>query len=93
MDISVSNSKNVIDYFLSLAKKYGWGRLEFMVGTCDGTKDISRKVDHIQIAYMYHQAHGYFVLLDIGNIGNQGLPNPLIVSVLKNYPTYALLCE
>ena len=57
-----------------------------MVGTCEGTKDISRKVDHIQIAYMYHQAHGYFVLLDIGNIGNQGLPNPLLVSVLKNYP-------
>ena len=31
LDISVSNAKDIIDNFLSLANKYDWGCLAFMV--------------------------------------------------------------
>ena len=34
---------------------------------------------------MHHQAHGYFGLLGIGNIGNKVLSNPLVVSALQNF--------
>ena len=30
LDIPVSNAKDIIDYFLSLSNKYGWGRLELI---------------------------------------------------------------
>ena len=33
LDISVSNAKDIIDHFLSIAKKYDSGRLAFMVQT------------------------------------------------------------
>ena len=40
LDISVSNSKDVVENFLSLAKKYGWRCLAFMLhtGACDKKK-------------------------------------------------------
>ena len=37
LDISASNAKDIIDHLLSLANKYGWGQLSFMVGTDIGT--------------------------------------------------------
>ena len=55
-----------------------------MVDTDASTKNIFRQVEQIQIADMHHQGHGYFGLLDIGNFGNQVLPNPLVVSDLQN---------
>ena len=44
LDISVSNYKHIIDHFLSLADKYGLGRLAFMVVTATGTNNIFRLV-------------------------------------------------
>ena len=43
-----------------------------------------RQVKNIQIADIHYHAHGYFGLIGIGNIGNNSLPNPLVVSDLKN---------
>ena len=43
-DISVSNAKDIIDHFLSIANKYGWGRLELMVQTGAVPKNIFRQV-------------------------------------------------
>ena len=54
-----------------------------MLETDAGANNIFRQVEQIQIADMYHQAHGYFRLLGIGNVGNNVLPNPLVVSALK----------
>ena len=31
LDISASNYKDIVHHFLSLAEKYGWGRLAVMV--------------------------------------------------------------
>ena len=42
LDISVSNAKNSIDHFLSLANKYGRGRFELMVDTGAVAKNIFR---------------------------------------------------
>ena len=42
--ISVSNAKDIVDKFLSLANKYSWGRLAFMVGTTDDPRNIFRVV-------------------------------------------------
>ena len=80
LDISVLNAKDIIDHFLSLSNKYGWVRLAFMVDTGTGAKNLFRQVDQIQIADMHHQAHGYFGLIGLGNVGNKVLPNPLILS-------------
>ena len=55
-----------------------------MLDTVAGANTIFRRVDHINIADINHQAHWYFVLLGILNVGNQVLPNPLIVSSLQN---------
>ena len=63
--IPVSNAKDIIDHFLSLAKKYGWGSLEFMVDTGAGAKKIFQAIEQIQIPYMNHQAHGCFGLIGI----------------------------
>ena len=40
LDISVSNTKDIIDNFPILENKYGWGRLIFMVNTTEGNKNI-----------------------------------------------------
>ena len=84
MDISVSNAKDIIDHFLSLNKKYVQGRLVSMVDTGTDAKNIFWRLDHIKITDMYHQAHGYFGLLGIGNLGNKVLSNLLVVSALQN---------
>ena len=42
LDISVSNSKDIIDHFISLANKYGWRRLTFTAGTATGAKNIEK---------------------------------------------------
>ena len=55
-----------------------------MVDTGTGANNIFRQVENIQISYIHYQAHGYFGLLSIGNIGNQVLPKPLVVSALQN---------
>ena len=60
-----------------------------MVQTVAGTKNIFSQVDHIQIAYIHHQAHVYFVLIGIGNVGNNVLTNPLVESYLLNLSTSA----
>ena len=85
MDISVSNAKDIIDNFLSLDNKYGWGRLAFMVDAGKCSKNIFIQVEQIQIVDMHHQAHGYFVLLGIGIVKIQFLPNPLEVSDIKPF--------
>ena len=52
------------------------------IGTC--ARNIFRQVYQIHIADMYHQAHGSFGLIGIGNVGNQVLTKPLVVSGLQN---------
>ena len=80
--ISISNDKYVIDHFISLVKKYRWGRLAFMVETGAGPNNIFSQVEKINILDIYNKAHGYFGLQGIGNVGNNVLPNPLVVSDL-----------
>ena len=58
LDISVSNAKDIIDYFFSLNNTYGWGHLEFMVETGAGTNHFFRQVEKIQISDLHHQSHG-----------------------------------
>ena len=53
-----------------------------MVENVACAKEIFRQVEHTQIADMHHQAHGYFGILRIGNVGNQVLPSPLLVSAI-----------
>ena len=60
IDISVSNAKNIVDNFISLANKYDWGRLVFMVNTGTGANNTFRVVEHIILEYIQNQAHGYF---------------------------------
>ena len=55
-----------------------------MVNIIAGAKNFFWKKYQIQIADMNHQAHGYFGLLGIGNVGNQVIPDPLVVSNLQN---------
>ena len=74
IDISVSNTKDIIDNFLSISNKYGWERLAFMVGTATVSNNIFKLVEHIQFANIQKQAHGYFVLPGIENIGIAYLP-------------------
>ena len=70
---------------LGLAKKYGWGSLAFMVETGTGSNNIFRHVEKIHISDMHHQAHGYFGLIGIGNVVNQVLPKPLVLSDLQKF--------
>ena len=55
-----------------------------MVGTGAGPKNIFRQIYKIQLAYVHHQAHEYFRLIGIINIGSNVLPDPLLVSDLLN---------
>ena len=55
-----------------------------MVDTGAGAKNIFNQAEKILIEDMHHQAHGYFGLIGIGNVGNKVLPKPLVVSDLKN---------
>ena len=59
VDITVSIIKDIIDYFLSLAKKYSWVCLELMVQTGSGEKNIFMQVEHIQLSDIHHQAHAF----------------------------------
>ena len=59
-----------------------------MVETGADANIIFRKVEKINISDMHHKAHGYFELLSIGNVGNDVLPNNLLVSSLKNLSGY-----
>ena len=81
LDISVSNTKNIVNYFLSLSKKYGWGRLAFMLGTASGANNIFREVEQIQLEEIKNQTHGYFGLTGVVNVVAP-LPNHLTVSAL-----------
>ena len=51
-----------------------------MVDTGAGVNNIFRWVEKIHIADIHHQAHAYFGLIGIGNVGNQVLTNPLVIS-------------
>ena len=84
LDISVSNAKGVIDQFLIISNKYGWVRLAFMVETGEGPNKLFRQVEQIHIADIHYQDHEYFVLVVVGNVGNNVLPDPLVVSDLQN---------
>ena len=59
-DISDSNDKDILDTFISLANKYDWERLEFMLNTVTGAKNTFRLVEHILLEDINNQAHGYF---------------------------------
>ena len=50
LDISVSNVKDIVYNFLSIANKYGWVCLVLMVDTGAGTNKIFRQVEKIHIA-------------------------------------------
>ena len=54
LDISVSNAKYIIDHFISIANKYGWGRLSFMVKNSANANIIFREVYQIQLAGIHH---------------------------------------
>ena len=58
-----------------------------MVDTGAGVNNIFRWVEKIHIADMHHQAHVYFGPIVIGNVGNQVLTNPLVISALLNLVT------
>ena len=88
LDISVSNTKDLIDHFLSLDNKYGWVRLAFLIKTGAGAKNMFRQVYQIQMTYIHHQSHGYFGLTVIANVVN-ALPKPLVVLALLNLVTSA----
>ena len=60
-----------------------------MVQTGTVSNNIFRRVYHIQLAYIHHQAHWYFGLTGIGNVGNNVLPKPLLASALLNLSTSA----
>ena len=77
--ISVSNNKDIIDYFIIIDNKYVWERLSFMVQTGADENNIFRVVYQIQLEDIHHQSHGYFGLIRIGNVVST-LPNPLVVS-------------
>ena len=79
MYISVKNAKDILHHFLILSGKYGWVNLVLTVDTGSGTNKIFQQVEKIQIAYMHHQAHVYFWLIGIENVGNKVFPKPLIV--------------
>ena len=49
LDISVSNSKDIIDQFLSLGNKYVWVRFSFTVGTDADAKKKFYVVEKIQL--------------------------------------------
>ena len=49
-----------------------------MVPTGAGTKNIFRRVDHIHIAYIHHQLHGYVGLTVIVNLVNQFYSKPFV---------------
>ena len=51
--------------FLSLANKYGWESLEFMVQTGAGDNNIFKQVYKINILDMHAQVFGYFGLQSI----------------------------
>ena len=86
LDISVSNSKEIIDNFPNISYKYGWLSLAFMVQTGAGEKNIFSMVEKIQLADIRHQAHGYFGLIGIGNVINP-LRNTLVLLAIKNLAT------
>ena len=54
-----------------------------MVHNGAGANKISWQVYQIQISDMHRQANVCFGLLDIGNVGNMALPNPLVLLALK----------
>ena len=83
MYISVSNDKYIIDHFLIIENNIGWLRLALMLETGSGTKKIFRQVDHIHIADIRYQYHGYFGLLGIGNVGDNSPLEPFVVSNIK----------
>ena len=89
--ISVSNSKDIIDHFIIIANKYGWGRLAFMVETDAGAKNIFRHIEQIQISDMNHQSLRYVILLGIGNVVNKILTNPLVVLALQKLSSSRLV--
>ena len=46
-------------------------------------KEIFLQVDQTHIADIYYQVNGYFGLIAIGNVGNNVLTNPLVISDLQ----------
>ena len=60
IDISDSYDKDIVDNFITLANKYDWERLEFMLNTVTGAKNTFRLVEHFLLEDINNQAHGYF---------------------------------
>ena len=58
LEISVSNSKDNIYHFLSLANNHGCRHLAFMVDTGATANIIFRQVNKIQNSDMYNQERG-----------------------------------
>ena len=84
LDISVFNTKDIIYHFLSLANKYVWERLSWMVGTATCVKNIFRVIEQIQLSKIKEQAHGHFGLLGIGNVTDT-LPSHFSVSHINPF--------
>ena len=55
LDISVSNTKDIIDHFISISNKYDWGCLELMIDNGAGANNIFWQVEKIQIADIHLQ--------------------------------------
>ena len=54
-----------------------------MLETASGTNNIFRQIEHIQISDIHYQAHGYFGMIGIKNVGDYALTDPLIVSNIQ----------
>ena len=55
-----------------------------MVETGAGPNNIFRQLKKIQISDIHYQAHEFFGLIGIGNVGNNVLPKLLVVSALQS---------
>ena len=64
-----------------------------MANTGAGDNNIFWQVENIHIADIHHQAHGYFGVPGNGNIGNQLLPKPFVLSALHNLANSAQLVQ
>ena len=47
LDIKILNTRYILEKLLSIAKRDGWGRLEFMITTASGKNTIFWQVGHI----------------------------------------------
>ena len=77
LEVSVSNAKDVLDYFTALASRFGWARLTNRIAVDgDETKSIFKQVESLSVEDLKYQAWGYFSVNGIGNQAGDP-PHPL----------------